>query len=80
MLQSPDTDIWSRARVGGYVVVTADADFYELAMTHGPPPKVIWLRNCDYPTSAAERLLRDNAIRVAEFGKDDQQAVLILTK
>jgi predicted nuclease of predicted toxin-antitoxin system len=80
MLQSGDTAIWDRAKEGGYILVTADADFYELAMTYGPPPKVIWLRSCDYPTSSAERLIRSNAIRVAEFVTDDQQAVLILAR
>lgn len=43
-----------------------------------PPPKAIWLRACDYPTAVAERLIRWQAVRVAEFLKDPEQAVLIL--
>ena len=42
-------------------------------------PKVIWLRGCDYPTAIAERLIRKQAIRVAEFLEDRDQAVLVLT-
>jgi predicted nuclease of predicted toxin-antitoxin system len=79
LLQSPDTTIWEHAKVGGYSIVTADADFYELAITFGPPPKAIWLRGCDYPTSVAERLIRGQAIRVTEFLNDSERAVLILT-
>jgi predicted nuclease of predicted toxin-antitoxin system len=30
-------------------------------MTFGPPPKVIWLRGCDYPTGVAEGLMLQNA-------------------
>ena len=71
-------DIWEYARVGGFAIVTADADFYELATAFGPPPKVIWLRGCDYPTAVAERLIRAQAIRIAEFLQDPDQAVLVL--
>ncbi len=79
LLQSPDTQVWKYAEAGGFAIVTADADFYELSTAFGPPPKVIWLRGCDYPTAVAERLIRGQAIRVVEFLQDPDQAVLILT-
>jgi len=44
----------------------------------GPPPKVIWLRGCDYPTAVAEDLIRSQAIRIMEFLEDSERAVLIL--
>ena len=78
LLQAPDAAIWEYARAGGFALVTADADFYELATAFGPPPKVIWLRGCDYPTAVAERLIRGQAVRVAEFLQDPDQAVLVL--
>lgn len=78
LLQSPDSSVWEHAKAHGLTIVTADADFYELATTFGPPPKVIWLRGCDYPTAVAERLIRSQAIRVAEFLEDPDRAVLIL--
>jgi predicted nuclease of predicted toxin-antitoxin system len=49
-----------------------------LATTLGPPPKVIWLRGCDYPTAVAEDLIRGQAIRIMEFLEDSERAVLIL--
>jgi len=79
LTQASDARIWDYAKVGGFAIVTADADFYELATAFGPPPKVIWLRGCDYPTAVAERLLRGQAIRIAEFLQESEQAVLILT-
>ena len=78
LLRAPDRSIWEYAKANGFAIVTADADFYELATTLGPPPKVIWLRGCDYPTSAAERLIRNQSIRIAEFLDDPDRAVLIL--
>lgn len=79
LLQAPDISVWEHAKANGFAIVTADADFYELATTFGPPPKVIWLRGCDYPTAVAERLIRGQAIRVAEFLEGGDAAVLILT-
>lgn len=78
LLEAADTRVWESAKANGFAIVTADADFYELATTFGPPPKVIWLRGCDYPTAVAERLIRREAIRVSEFLEHPAQAVLIL--
>jgi predicted nuclease of predicted toxin-antitoxin system len=78
LLQAPDTVVWAHAKSNDFSIVTADADFYELATTLGPPPKVIWLRGCDYPTSAAEALIRGQAIRISEFLEEPERAVLIL--
>lgn len=77
--QNPDIVVWEYAKTRGFAIVTADADFYELSTTFGPPPKVIWLRGCDYPTGVAERLIRNQAIRIAEFLQNEDQGVLVLT-
>ena len=71
--------MWAYARENGFVLLSADADFYQMALTLGPPPKVVWLKGCDYPTVVVEKLIRSEAIRIAEFEKDRGQAVLILT-
>ena len=78
LLAAPDVKIWNFGKSHEFAIVTADGDFYELAVTLGPPPKVIWLRGCDYPTDVAEHLLRDEAIRIAEFLNEQDHAVLIL--
>ena len=78
LLQSRDVEIWEYAGAQGFAIVTADGDFYDLALAKGAPPKVIWVRGCDYPTGIAERLLRDQAIRVTEFLQDPERAILIL--
>ena len=77
--QQPDQKVWQLAKARGFVIVSADADFFQLASVQGPPPKLIWLRGCDYPTRVAERLLREQAIRIARFEESEDEAVLILT-
>lgn len=39
------SDVWRYAGGHGYVLVTHDADFYDLSLTRGAPPSVIWLRS-----------------------------------
>ncbi len=60
--------------------MTADSDFYELATSIGPPPKVVWLRRWVHPTSDGERVLRREAIRITEFASDPELAVLVLDR
>jgi predicted nuclease of predicted toxin-antitoxin system len=78
--QAPDKTVWEFAKSNNFSILTADADFHELAITLGPPPKVIWLRECDYPTAVAEELIRGQAIRIAEFLEDAERSVLILRR
>jgi predicted nuclease of predicted toxin-antitoxin system len=47
-----DRQIWDYAKQNGFAIITADTDFVTMANAYGPPPKVILLENCDYPTSS----------------------------
>ena len=78
LLQANDELIWEYARKEDFCILTADSDFHELAISRGSPPKVIWLRNCDYPTVAAESLIRSQTIRIIEFLENPEPSVLIL--
>ena len=57
LLESADREIWEFAKAGDFVIVSTDSDFYELATTIGPPPKVVWLRRWTHPTRDTERVL-----------------------
>lgn len=67
LLQCMDGTIWNYAKANGFIIVTADADFFDYAANFGPPPKVIWLRRWDHPTRDAEALLRREAARITEL-------------
>jgi predicted nuclease of predicted toxin-antitoxin system len=67
LIKSPDRAIWEFAKAGNFVIVSTDTDLYELAVTIGPPPKVVWLRRWAHPTRDAERVLRREAIRITDF-------------
>jgi predicted nuclease of predicted toxin-antitoxin system len=43
-----DRDLWDHAAARGWVIVTKDEDFQDLALRIGPPPQIVWVRlgNC----------------------------------
>ena len=72
-----DETIWDYARNNGFVIVTADSDFVELADQRGAPPKVVRLENCNYRTALVEDLLRRNAVRIAELAHSARNVLII---
>ena len=80
LIESPDREVWEFARANVCLIVSTDADFYELATTIGPPTKVIWLRRWMHPTNDAEDLLRRSALHIAEFERDPELGILIFDK
>jgi predicted nuclease of predicted toxin-antitoxin system len=76
--QANDLAIWEYARRGGLTIVTHDADFAEIAALRGPPPKVVWLRCGNQPTTTVEHLLRKNAEIIRSFGADASATCLEL--
>jgi predicted nuclease of predicted toxin-antitoxin system len=72
-----DETIWEYAGLNGFIIVTADSDFIDLAEKRGAPPKVVRLENCNYKTSVVEALLRRNAVRIADLGHSDRTVLVV---
>ena len=62
-----DIEIWLYAKQNGYTIVTFDADFYELNLLKGHPPKIIWLRTGNTSTDNLVKLLEENYEIISEF-------------
>lgn len=73
-----DLAVWAYAAANGLAVVSKDSDFRDLAVTTGPPPKVIWLRIGNGPTRAVEALTRSRAADIRAFLADPAAALLEL--
>lgn len=65
--EKTDTEIWEFARMNNFCIVTQDADFAERSRLYGSPPKVIWLRCGNAPTTQVEALLRSGAEAIQEL-------------
>ena len=72
-----DETVWEYARSNGFIIVTADSDFLDLAEERGAPPKVVRLENCNYKTSQVEKLIRQNAVRIAELEHSARPVLII---
>jgi predicted nuclease of predicted toxin-antitoxin system len=58
--RATDVEIWRYARENEFCIVSKDADFYELSLVLGAPPKVIWLKSGNVSRSAVTSLLLNN--------------------
>ena len=76
LAEADDTAVWQHAKANAFVLVTQDSDFADMAALYGPPPKVIWLRCGNQPTSGIEKLLRDHVLAIAAFEQDTAAACL----
>jgi predicted nuclease of predicted toxin-antitoxin system len=76
---SSDPSIFEWARRSEFsALISADRDFIHLAERFGPPPKVIRIERCDFPSRAIELLLRREAVRIHSF-LESNRAVLLLS-
>jgi predicted nuclease of predicted toxin-antitoxin system len=74
--RATDLEVWNQARTGGYLIVTKDSDFNDLAVLRGFPPKVVWLQLGNCTTRHIEMVLRRNADVLTAFVQDSAAGVL----
>jgi predicted nuclease of predicted toxin-antitoxin system len=60
MESASDKEVWQKAKDDGYVILTRDADFQELSLVWGHPPKVIRLKTLNQSRAATLKLLIEN--------------------
>ena len=65
--RSPDRFIWEYARDNGFILVSKDSDFVEMATIHGFPPKFIWIKVGNCSTRKVEILLRTHCEGIRKF-------------
>ena len=73
-----DEEIWVRAAIDQFVIVTKDDDFRQRSFLRGHPPKVIWVRLGNCRTADVASLLRARETDVRAFVTDPQLALLAL--
>ncbi|HKJ37386.1 MAG TPA: DUF5615 family PIN-like protein [Anaerolineales bacterium] len=73
-----DSEIWQYAHDHDYMIVTKDADFSELGLVKGFPPKVIWIRRGNCSTQEIETILRESYDAVKTLSEDDETGILTL--
>lgn len=74
-----DREIWEYAGQHGFVIVSKDSDFRQLALLFGCPPHVVWLNIGNASTDAIEELLRHSKHRLDAFVASGDESLLVLT-
>ena len=74
-----DAELWSYAGTHGLAIVSKDADFQQMSLVLGHPPKVIWIRLGNCSTQDIEDLLRTHHQEVVTFEADETGSFLILS-
>ncbi len=76
--RASDAEIWDYAKAHGFIIVSQDADFQELAQLRGGPPKVIWLQSANTSTEAMRSLFMAEHRRIEQFLREPESSCLVL--
>jgi predicted nuclease of predicted toxin-antitoxin system len=74
-----DPNVWSHAKMNGFMIVSKDTDFQQRALLYGHPPKVIWVRLGNCSTSSVAALLKARVADIAAFEADPTASFLALS-
>ena len=74
-----DDQVWDHARLNGFAIVTKDADYNNLSVLRGSPPKVIWLQLGNCTTEQVESALRARFAEIDAFDRDPSLGTLTLS-
>ncbi len=78
LTNTDDALIWEYAKNNDFAIVSKDSDFHQRSLLYGHPPKFIYLRIGNSPTSRIIQILRDNFSESANFERGEQESILIL--
>ncbi len=73
-----DILVWEHAKDNDFVVLTKDADFADLSVWRGFPPKVVWVRRGNCSTTDIEEMLRDHNAEIEDLVIDSASGILTL--
>ncbi|MEH2287771.1 DUF5615 family PIN-like protein [Nostoc sp.] len=78
LINTDDLLIWEYAKVHDFVIASKDSDFHQRSLLYGHPPKFIYLRIGNSPTSKIVQILRDNFGIISQFGGSEVESILVL--
>ena len=73
-----DDDIWRHAVENLFAIVTQDADFAEMSLLRGHPPKVLWVATGNTGTDFLRSLFARNRESMRLFSEDETAGCLQL--
>jgi predicted nuclease of predicted toxin-antitoxin system len=74
--QADDKTIRQYAIDNGFIIVTKDADFYEMNSLYGQPPKIVWLKMGNQSKAATIKTLQDYSQAIEQALLTDDHACI----
>lgn len=78
LTNTDDGIIWEYAKANNFVIVSKDSDFHQRSLLYSHPPKFVYLRIGNSPTSKIVQVLRDNFDTIRQFGDRESESILVL--
>jgi predicted nuclease of predicted toxin-antitoxin system len=79
LAKKSDLEVWDYAKDNGFTIISKDADFSDLSLLRGFPPKVLWLRIGNCTTAQIESLLRLHKDAIEQLENDMTTGILALS-
>ena len=79
LINTDDAIIWEYAKQHDFVIVSKDSDFHQRSLLYGHPPKFIYLRIGNSPTSKIVQTLKHNFDTIFQFKNSQTESILILS-
>lgn len=67
LMNSEDAVIWNFAKQNSFAIVTFDADFYDISILEGFPPKIVWIRTGNLSTKELAHFLNGGEKAILDF-------------
>lgn len=80
LMNIDDKVIWEYAKTHNFVLVSKDSDFHQRSLLYRSPPKFIYLRIGNSPTSKIVQIFREGFDTITQFGDSETESILILSK
>ena len=78
MEHSSDKEIWDYAQKHGYTIVTKDADFLDMSLLYGQPPKIIWLKIGNQTKAVMINALLKNRMEIERLLITEDKACVVI--
>lgn len=78
LTNTDDGIIWEYAKANDFAIVSKDSDFHQRSLLYGHPPKFIYLRIGNSPTSKIVQILRGSFDILIQFGDRELESILVL--
>jgi predicted nuclease of predicted toxin-antitoxin system len=78
LTNTDDGVIWEYAKANSFTIVSKDSDFHQRSLLYGHPPKFIYLRIGNSPTSKIVQILRKNFDTISQFSDRKSESILVL--